>query len=39
MGINNIIDLIKKKSPDAIKQTSIKDYRGKIVSIDASMVK
>jgi hypothetical protein len=38
MGIAKIFELIKKKSPEAIRETSILEYKGKIIAIDASMV-
>ena len=38
MGISKIFDLIKKKCPEAIKETKIKDYQGKTIAFDASMV-
>lgn len=38
MGISKIFDLIKKKCPEAIKQRTASDFKGKIIAIDSSMV-
>ena len=38
MGITRLMDLLKKKCPQAIKQLDLKAYTGRTVACDASMV-
>jgi hypothetical protein len=38
MGILNLLNLVKKNSPDAIKAIKLSDYKDKRVACDASMV-
>ncbi len=38
MGITRLMNLLKEKCPDAIKQLDLKAYTGRIVACDASMV-
>lgn len=38
MGIKNLMNLLKEKAPNAIKQLDLKTYTGRSVACDASMV-
>ncbi len=38
MGIKNLITIIKKYAPNAIKYTNIKDYKNKTLAIDANLM-
>lgn len=38
MGIYKLMDLIKEKAPDAIRQAQLDLFSGKVVACDASMV-
>jgi len=39
MGIHKLMDLLKEKAPECIKNSDIKFYSGRTVALDASMVK
>ncbi len=39
MGITRLMQLLKDKCPNSIKQLDIKAYTGRIVACDASMVR
>ena len=38
MGITRLMNLLREKCPEAIKQLDLKAYTGRIVACDASMV-
>jgi hypothetical protein len=38
MGITNLMTLLRKQCPDAIKPVKLKNYSGKKFACDASMV-
>lgn len=38
MGIHKLMDLLKEKAPECIKNSDIKFYAGRIIACDASMV-
>jgi len=38
MGITRLMNLLKEKCPESIKQLDLKAYTGRIVACDASMV-
>ncbi len=38
MGVTNLMNLIKKYAPNAIKYKNIKDYQNKILGIDANLM-
>ncbi len=39
MGINKIFDLIKKKSPNGFRETTIDIYNKKKIALDTKMVR
>lgn len=39
MGIKNLMNLLRDKCPEAIKQLDLKAYTGRTVACDASMVR
>ena len=38
MGVKNLFKLITQHAPDSISSKSIKDYNGKYIVLDASMI-